>query len=171
MTNKDNFRMWFADYIRALAKERNAGLLIAMVSFPLLERYLRELTKGEPKSLKFLEGLRKLLPDLRTEKEARTFWTEYRHGLLHNVTMYSDSHGLTHDTNTIVDVQPSGKVWLNPVRFSERVLGIIENDFPTFEGGKPALPAETRYERVPEFPGAPDYYVGTGTPPGRGGKP
>lgn len=171
MTNRENFRNWFADYIRALAKERNAGFPITILSFPLLERYLRELTKAEPKSPRFIEGLMKVIPELRTEKEARTFWTEYRHGLLHNVTMSSDSHGLTHDTNTVVDVQPGGKVWLNPVRFSERVLSTIENDFPTFEGGTSALPAVNRYGRVPEYPGAPDYYLGTSTPPGRGGKP
>ncbi len=163
MTNKDNFRLWFADQIRALAQDRNAGFIIAMVSFPLLERYLRQLTNAEPKSPKFIVGLLKVLPELSTAGTAQAFWTTYRHGLLHTVAMSRETHGLTHDSR-IVDVEPSGKVWLNPVLFSERVLSTIEADFSTFESGG-ALPSVNIYGRVPEQAGTPNYYLGTGTPP------
>ena len=108
--------------------------------------------------------------ELGNSNVAQTFWTTYRHGLLHNVTMSRETHGITHDSLKIVDVESSGKIWLNPVLFSERVLCTIENDFPTFEGGSPALPTVSIYPRVPEHPGAPYYYLGTGTPPGQSGK-
>jgi hypothetical protein len=170
MTNRENFRVWFAHYIRSLAGERNAGFLIVLVSFPLLERYLRQLTNAEPKSPKFIAGVLKVLPELGTVSAAQTFWTTYRHGLLHNVTMSSETHGLTHDS-PIVDIQPSGKIWLNPVLFSQRVLSTIESDFATFEGGAPALPIVNIHEVAPGCPGAPNFYLGTGAPPGQGGKP
>jgi len=168
VTNRDNFRIWFADYIRLLAADRNAGFLIAMVSFPLLERYLRQLTNAEPKSPSFVAGLLKVLPELQTAGTAQAFWTTYRHGLLHNVTMSRETHGLTHDSR-LIDIQSNGKVWLNPVQFSERVLATIEADFATFERGNP-LPTVNIYGRIPDQSGTPNYYLGTGTPPGQGSK-
>ena len=168
MTNLDNFQTWFADYLRSLATDRNAGFIIAMVSFPLIERYLRQKTGAEPKSPRFVAGLLKVLPELQTVGTAQAFWTTYRHGLLHNVAMSKETHGLTHDTG-IVQVESNGKVWLNPVLFSERVLGTIEADFTVFESGG-VLPTVNIYGRVPERAGAPNYYLGTGTPPGTGGK-
>jgi hypothetical protein len=170
MTNRDNFRIWFADYIRSLASDRNAGFLITIVSFPLLERYVRQMTKAEPRSPKFTAGVLKVFPELKNESAAHAFWTTYRHGLLHNVTMSKETHGLTHD-RPIVDIQPGGKVWLNPVLFADRVLSTIENDFLTFEAGTPALPVVNVYGRVPEHPGAPNQYQGTSTPPGKSGRP
>jgi hypothetical protein len=171
MTHRDNFRSWFADHIRLLSGKESAGFLITIATFPLLERYVKQLTNAEPKSPKFLPGLRKVLPDLDSDDAARTFWTTYRHGLLHNVTMSRETHGLTHDSLKAVEVHASGKVWLHPVLFSERVLSVIENDFATFEGGPKPLPVVYGYVQVPEHPGAPNYYQGTGTLPGQGGKP
>ena len=168
MTNRDNFRAWFAAQIRKLAPDRDAGFLIAIVSFPLLERYVRQLTNAEPKSGRFIVGLLQVFPELQTVESAQTFWTTYRHGLLHNVTMSRESHGLTHDSR-IVEVQSDGKVWLNPVLFAERILERIETDFETFERGNP-LPTVSIYGRIPEHDGAPNYYLGTATPPKHGPK-
>jgi len=166
MTSRDNFRAWFAAQIEKLAPDRNAGFVIAMISFPLLERYLRQQTQAVPKSPTFAAGLLKVLPELGTTKAAEPFWRIYRHGLLHNVTMSQESHGLTHDT-AIVAIEDNGKVWLNPVLFAQRVLTIIEADFETFERGRP-LPTVVAYGTAPEPQGYSTIYLGTSTPPGQG---
>ena len=82
--------------------------------------------------------------------------------------MSKETHGLTHES-AIVEIGPNGKVWLNPVLFSERVLDTIEADFNVFESGG-ALPTVNIYGRVPEKDGALNYYLGTGMPPRPGGK-
>ena len=168
MNDRENFETWFAGYIRSLAADRNAGFLVAMVSFPLLERYLRQKTNAVPKSPHFVAGLLELLPELHSIASAREFWNTYRHGLLHNVTMSRESHGLTHDS-PIVEIESNGKVWLNPVLFSERILCAIEADFSTFQRGSP-LPSVNIYGRVPQQPGGSNYYLGTGSPPAQESK-
>jgi hypothetical protein len=162
VTNRENFSAWFAHYLRVLAPERNAGFLIAMVSFPLFERYLRAKSGTEPNSNKFKAELVKLIPELKTLDNAQTFWSTYRHGLLNNVTMSRLTHGLTHDS-AIVDIANDGKVWLNPALFSERVLGAIEADFETFERGSP-LPVVNEYGRPPDHTESDRYYLGTAAP-------
>lgn len=168
MTNRQNFDIWFGAKIRRLSSDREAGFIVAIVTFPLLERYLRQLTRAEPKERRFTEGLLRLFPELETVEAAERFWTTYRHGLLHNVTMSRETHGLTHDS-AAVQIDPNGKVWLNPASFSERVLFTIENDFGTFERGQP-LPSVYEYGRVPNLGGTPDYYLGTGMPSRQGEK-
>jgi hypothetical protein len=166
MTNRDNFRVWFAEYIRKWAGDGNAGFILAMVSFPLLERYLKQATKSEPNSPKFLAGLRKVL---QTDAITHEFWTTYRHGILHNVTMSPEAHGLTHQIDDVVQVHADGKIWLNPFRFSQRVLETIEKDFETFERGYP-LPTANVYTRPSDSRGTFDPFTGTGAPPGQGGR-
>jgi hypothetical protein len=108
----------------------------------------------------------RVLPELQTAGTAQAFWTTYRHGLLHNVAMSKETHGLTHDS-PIVQVEANGKVWLNPVSFSARVLETIEADFDVFESGGP-LPTVNIYGRVTDQGGGlPNYYLGTGMPPGQ----
>lgn len=167
MTNRDNFRNWFAFQIERLSSDRDAGFIIALASFPLLERYLRQLTKSEPKSSEFMTGLLKFLPELGTAQSAQLFWTTYRHGLLHNVTMSRETHGLTHDSR-IVEVHSDGRVWLNPVLFARRILASIEADFHTFQRGDP-LPAVSVYGRVPDSTSTSPYILGTAAPPRRDG--
>ena len=164
MTNRDNFRDWFAAQIRGLAADRDAGFIIAMVTFPLLERYIRQLTNSEPKSPTFHAGLLIVLPELGTVESAQVFWTTYRHGLLHNVTMSRETHGLTHDSRIVVEVQSHARVWLNPVLFAERVLTKIDTDFDTFERGHP-LPTVNFYGRVPDQANNSPYILGTAAPP------
>jgi hypothetical protein len=167
MSNRENFDKWFADYIRSLARDPNAGFLLTMVSFPLLERYLRQHTNAVPKSPSFIKGLLKLFPELQSDAVAQSFWTIYRHGLLHNVTMSRESHGLTLDSPRAVEVQADGKVWLNPVLFAERVVATIDRDFETFERGQP-LSTVNVYGIAPGPHGSPSSYVGTGLPPSPG---
>jgi hypothetical protein len=167
MTNRDNFRIWFGDYIRSLVGDPKAGFLLAMVSFPLLERYVRQLTNAEPHSPKFIAGLRKVLEDLRTDAIAQTFWSTYRHGILHNVTMSPEAHGLTRQDH-VVQVHSDGKIWLDPFLFSQRVLDTIEKNFETFESGFP-LPTVNIYTHPSDSPGTFDPFIGTGARPGQGG--
>lgn len=166
MTARDNFQAWFATQIQKLVPDRNAGFVIAMITFPLLERYLRRQTGAKPKSPLFVAGLLKVLPELSTSEAAKKFWQNYRHGLLHNVTMSQESHGLTHDT-AIVTIEENGKVWLNPILFAQRVLVTIEADFETFEGGQP-LPKVAVYGTEPRPDGPSILYMGTSTPPWKG---
>jgi hypothetical protein len=166
MTNRTNFRAWFASQIHKLSPDRDAGFVIAMISFPLLERYLRQKTNAEPKNKAFIAGLLKALPELGTTEAAILFWNSYRHGLLHNVTMNRESHGLTHDSE-IVCIEKD-KVWLNPVLFAERIISTIENDFEIFEKGKLPLPTVAEYGRVPENRDSSPYFLGTSVvPPGK----
>lgn len=169
MTHRENFQRWFVNYLRSLAGERDAGFIVAMVTFSLLERYVRQLTNSKPKSPKFLAGLRHVLPDLLTQADARVFWSTYRNGLLHHVTLSRETHGLTHDSSRAVEVRSDGKVWLNPDRFCREVLSAIENDFAMFECG---MPLSTVYVDNPPqpTPGVPNPYLGTGVPPGQGRK-
>ena len=166
MTSRENFRAWFTSQINKLIPDREAGLVMVMIVFPLLERYLRRQTRAKPKSPLFVTGLLKVLPELRTIEAAKKFWWNYRDGLLHNVTMSRASHGLTHDT-AIVTVEANGKVWLNPILFAQRVLDVIEADFEVFVGGQP-LPRVTVYETEPQPGGAPIRYLGTSTFPWKG---
>lgn len=163
MTNRDNFRSWFTAQFLKLSPDREAGFIIAMASFPLLERYLRRSTKSAPKTPRFIAGLLKTFPELGSPEAAHAFWTTYRHGLLHNVTMSRESHGLTHES-AAVQIDANKKVWLNPVLFAEKVIATIEADFETFESGD-SLPTVNIYGRVPEQIGVPSYYLGTGMPP------
>ena len=80
--------------------------------------------------------------------------------------MSKENHGLTHDT-AIVKIEATGKVWLNPVLFAERVLVTIEADFETFEGGQP-LPKVTVYGTEPQPNGTSILYMGTSTPSWKG---
>jgi hypothetical protein len=40
--HKKNFEVWYKAILEGLYSNRNAGFVILMVAFPLLERYLRE---------------------------------------------------------------------------------------------------------------------------------
>ena len=168
MSSRKNFKAWFTNQIEKLKPDRDAGFAIAMITFPILERYLRQKTASVPKSPRFSAGLVKVLPELKTTVAAELFWRSYRHGLLHNVTLSRESHGLTHDRG-IVTVEADGKVWLNPVLFAERVISTIDSDFATFEKG-PSLPVVTAYGTPPQPAGISTIYLGTSSPP-RSGKP
>ncbi len=40
--NLNNFRSWYSNILHDLYSKQDAGFIILMISFPLLERYLRE---------------------------------------------------------------------------------------------------------------------------------
>jgi hypothetical protein len=116
--------------------------------------------------------LARLIPALGNDTQAKTFWTVYRHGLLHEVTLARQSRKggalpvawLSHDTS-LFSIDANGDYWLNPVIFAERVLQIIEADFQTFEVGARTSPAFPQVQTTVFQPtvGAPHTTVITGT--------
>lgn len=159
-TNFNNFKSWYADILLNLFKlyssDQNSGFVILMVTFPLLERYLRHkngLTYKNDLSNGFMDDLYKMFPVLPNRKAACDFWNVYRNGILHQVTLSRVNRKgknmpdgwLSHKINSAISVESDGSFLIHPVRFSEQVLHIIENDFATFEQGPPAstkLPKE-----------------------------
>ena len=167
MTARDNFQAWFARPIQKLADDRDSGIVICMIVFPLLERYLTRKTGADPEKLPFVEGLLNVFPELHSTGVAKIFWRNFRHGLLHNTTLSQEGHGLTHDIRVVVMEDQNEKIWLNPVLFAQRVLKIIEEDFEEFAGGLP-LPKEIIIGAKPQSDEASVLFYGTSAPPRRG---
>ena len=166
--SRDNFEAWFGTPLQRLMRDRNSGLAVAMVAFPLLERYLKQKSQSEANKPPFNRALLDVLPELQTVKHANLFWAIYRHGLLHNLSPLRGTHWLSHD-KPIVEVQEDGRVWLNPNLFAKRVLDVVRNDFEVFEAGVP-LPEVMPFSEL--APGGLKIltYIGTGAPPGRSGQ-
>jgi hypothetical protein len=141
-----NFNSWFKEPILRLQQDPEAGFIIVMISLALLERYLRE-KSGVPENGSLNAGFRKelmkLFPSIGTDDLARKFWEVCRHGLMHQVTFKIKTNvgdrvtmGL-HESALEIQYKygSSGdEFMISPSRFSSRVIQIIENDFPTFEG-------------------------------------
>ncbi len=146
VTDFENFKSWYADPLLTLYPDRNLGFVILMVAFPLLERYLRHksgLTHKDNLNDGFMDELCKMFPDsLDNCTVAKEFWSIYRNGILHQVTLsrvnpkgtVMRDGGLSHDIDSAISVE-SGNFLVHPVHFSKEVLHKIENDFATFERG------------------------------------
>lgn len=145
VTARTNFRRWYARILRPLYADRNAGIAIAHVAFPLLERYLRQkvgLPSTKHLNERFYDALLVIYPALGARDNARIFWTIFRHGLLHQATLATQSRtssrlpfaGLSHDVPAVA-IDAGGNYWLNPVKFTEVLLKTIERDFAIFEAG------------------------------------
>ncbi len=149
MTAIKNFRDWYVESLKVLFPLRKAGFPILMVSFPLLERYLRQrvgLPGHDALNDAFFDSLVSVVGELKDRKTARIFWTAYRHGLLHEVTLSRETRRgstlpvawLSHDVS-LFSIDENGDYWLQPVLFAARVLETIESDFGTFEKGSRAI--------------------------------
>lgn len=165
-SSRENFELWFGKPLTTLMADKHSGFAVVMIAFPILERYLRAISKAEPNSPPFNQALLSVLPELADAKNANLFWAIYRHGILHNVALSRETHGLSH-TKPVVEVWPNGKVWMNPTLFATRVLDTIRKDFSRFEVGVPLPQPQQVFEGTP---GTPSYtsYMGTGMPPGVG---
>jgi hypothetical protein len=138
--HRENFKSWYVDILAGLYDNREAGFVILMVAFPLLERYLREKSGVHEDNLnpKFYQELFHIFPELKSENVARQFWKVYRNSLLHQVTTCDKKHNLplgwvSNDFATIV-IDESGNFLVHPSKFAKRIVAIIEDDFITFEG-------------------------------------
>lgn len=150
LNHKDNFKLWFCEVIDSLCKNENAGFPILMITFPLLERYLRSKSRtGEDEKLKtpFFNELIKIFPVLRDEPTAKQFWQVYRNGILHQATLSQKNikgvampNGwLSGVKNNAVEIDGLGHFWVNPVEFAKKVIDTINNDFSSYEAkGSPS---------------------------------
>ena len=160
---------------------RNAGLAILLITFPLLERYIRQkagIPSDKDLNPSFYAELVKLFPELKDADEAKDLWSACRNGMLHQVTIMQMTRKgkplpgifLTHDIPNIRR-EANGEIVLNPVDVGERILKAIESDFATFEGGAasrvPLPVVEVRggmTASTTPFPGPINTYNGTGSP-------
>ncbi len=151
-TELSNFKSWYADVLLTLYPIRNAGIAALMLSFPLLERYLRQKNNLNPSDALndgCMTDLCTIFPALPSLGIARQFWHIYRNGFLHQVTLSPQKRNgtnmpvgwLTHDINTAVSIEADGSFLVQPVLFSQTVVKTIENNFLLFAGiGTPAPP-------------------------------
>jgi hypothetical protein len=80
--DRRNFEAWFGSKLASLMADRDAGFIVAMVAFALLERYLRRKSRRKPANKQFRAALLRIFPELGTDEVAKQFWESYRHGLL-----------------------------------------------------------------------------------------
>jgi hypothetical protein len=176
-TDRDNFTDWYVTVLESLYPQQNAGFVVVTVAFVLLERYLRQKAGLAPQarlSNDFYQELSRVVPELRTQAEAKQFWQVHRNGLLHEATLSSQTRNgmampaayLTHTRRRIV-VETDGSFWLNPVDFAKTVVAAIEADFATFEGsGKAAqLPVVMQVSLPTGSLAQTSAYLGTGSRP------
>jgi hypothetical protein len=173
----DNFKFWYKDVMIRLFADRDAGFVILMTVFPLLERYLRQKVKlgnKAPLNDRFHDQLVNCFPELVCKDNAKNFWQVYRNGLLHEVTLSTEDRkgkgmptGWLSNDKPSIEIELDGSFFLNPVDFAKRVLTLIEDDFSTFETTTHPSPdpLPTVEERYPEFSSPHNHYLGT-----RGGK-
>lgn len=152
-TNKKNFELWFCEILKPLYGNVNAGFPVLMITLPLLERYLRLESGTNEGDLKdrFYESLRKLFPVLKDNVVARKFWDVYRNELLHQATLPRQERngirvqaGWLSDKGKDLEIDENNDFWVNPVKFSERVIGVIDKDFQTYEANGLSGLAEVR---------------------------
>lgn len=144
LTNKDNFNLWFREIIESLYKNEHAGFSLLMLTFPLLERYLRSKSNTPPSDAlngRFYEELAIFFTALPNKKVAKNFWHVYRNGILHQSTLSQrDRRGinmpggwLSGDKKEDIHIDSSGAFWVNPVELAKHVMDAIDKDFPIFE--------------------------------------
>ena len=146
-TNLKNFKSWYSDILNELYPERQSGFVVLMVTFPLLERYLRHKTGLNHKDTLnegFMDGLCVIFPVLHDRQTTKEFWNVYRNGILHQVSLARENRKselmpvgwLSHDIHSAISVESDGSFLIHPVLFSKHVVTVIENDFTTFEFGR-----------------------------------
>jgi len=89
MSTLEQFKRWFVEPIAMLNDERDYGTAVALIAFPLLDRYLQGKSgaRTERDKSKAMAALLDVIPELQDERTAKEFWDAYRNGLLHNVTI------------------------------------------------------------------------------------
>lgn len=133
------FHLWYRSVLEKMFDDQNAGFAILMITLPLLERYSFGKTGGradgklgEPEK-KVIMGL---FPEIKYLSQVGLLWKAYRHGLLHQVTLFSGQKPVgwvNHDIPNALEIDGKRMV-IHPAKFAQRVLEVIENDFETFCG-------------------------------------
>lgn len=154
--DKERFNRWFSDILRDLEENhpQDAGAVLLMVSFPLLETYLRKKCKipehcyhlwmkGEHavQVTQFFNEICGMFPKLglpnsRRPEEAQEFWMRWRHALLHSATLKDEGDSLqVTATGEAVEGNSERGFRVNPVKFAKCVREAIASDLPTFLEG------------------------------------
>jgi hypothetical protein len=167
-----HFNIWFKDIIESQYNTSNAGFVILMITFPLLERFIRSKRKIpykqalEEKS-SFFEELTIMFPALKENKRAKEFWTVYRHGILHQATFSVQDNKknilpngwLSGDTDA-VEFHSDDSFWVNPAKFAQIVINAIEEEPQYFE----ALNSSTGLSPLASAQTNSDGFYGTTSP-------
>jgi len=168
LTDLEKFEKWYAVPLLRLAQDPDAGFIMLMATFPILERYLKVKSGSVPVKPPFLKALIDVVPEIETKERAKTLWTTYRDQLLHNASYDKRSHWLSPDKK-IIEHDEDGRDWLNPALFVQRVISVIRRDFSCFEAGLP-LAEVSVFDSPSELPDGVHMtmvQLGTGTPPRR----
>ena len=152
----DDFRLWYVKPMVPLEANGHAGFIFVMVTFPLLERYLR----GKFSIAQTQSGLtpdaynwiNQNFPEI--SGHANEFWSGYRHALLHQATFqaqrFDRNQGVYvsapspfisgHDPRTVYFDATANHFYMNPVAFYKAVIATIEGDFSSYERSSLTLP-------------------------------
>jgi hypothetical protein len=139
------FRLWFIDALVPLRGNPHAGFVFTIITFPLLERYLREksgVREGKLDS-KFYCELEHVFPEI--IGRGNDFYGAYRNGLLHQAAFSLKTTqgpvrtlpkaGLSgYDPRPVYFDANTAAFYLNPEVFYQRVIDAISSDFATYEG-------------------------------------
>jgi hypothetical protein len=174
--NRNNFEAWYGSVLDSLYPNRDAGIVVFMITLPLAERYIRQVNAVPPEEEltdSCMQSLCALFPALVNIPLARQFWATYRHGFLHQATLSQRTKRgqslpaawLSHDIAAPLEVRSDGSLWVNPVPFSQTVLAAIRTNFSVFVGRgnrSVPLPSTVIHMGTPgAFPTMPTY-IGTG---------
>jgi len=141
--DKPRFIAWFVEPLEKLY-EMKAGFPILLISFPILERYLREVSGCAEKNLSdsfhycFIERFQ----EIESVDQSRQFWKVYRHGLVHQLTFSLQLFKgekippacITFDQDEAIQVLDEGELSINPIAFSKKIITEIIRNFEKMEG-------------------------------------
>lgn len=144
-TDRTNFENWWARPIEDLAPDEHNGFAVLALSFPILERYLREKSGVSEGTLHrpFYDELHAVFPELDNSGRAKEFWHAYRNGLLHQSTFSKRTQNgtavpaawITPGQVEVVEFDSSAPCFrVNAAAFAERVLATVRGDFDKFAG-------------------------------------
>ena len=88
-TDRDRFQYWYSEPIEILLKNEHTGFAVMTLTLPILERYLRHKLNIPPSAKltpDFHAELARLIPEFQRVPTLE-FWSNYRHGLLHQATV------------------------------------------------------------------------------------
>jgi len=139
----ENFNSWFVGVLDKLYQPPEAGFPILLITFPILERYMRCRAKVfPPKPLddNCMKELLTIFPDLGTRDESRKFWNVYRNGLLHTLTFSEKDRGglalpvggVSGDIPGII-MREGENFLIHPKKFSQKVVSEVVANFETFK--------------------------------------
>jgi hypothetical protein len=143
--HRTNFESWYVSPLQSLYTNPDAGFVIIITVFALLERYLRQKNGLSPKDNltdQAWVSLCDLFPTLASKELAHDFWDATRNGLLHQITFQTSRPrngetppGISFSHEYTSDLRFSeGRFELHPQKFCETVLNAITINFGVYCG-------------------------------------